>query len=143
VSLVQRMTALNDRLQGLPIRFGVPQFRPVVIRKKVLEPGALIPTVSYLPLSPTPQVSTVSPHYVGYKLDENLTLSKDDLVVKGVSRRYSYELLTEAVDVWLVDAIPNGSGYTGVECLPIWIQDSELLSWTVTLRRQVDRFLEG
>lgn len=138
-NLVQRMTALNDRLQSIPQRFGVPQYRAIAIRKKVIPEGQVVPVISYLLLKPNPQITNVSGRYIGLQIAQNVTLSADDLMVTGISRAYGYDLLTENVDVWLVDAKPDGNGgYTGVPHYCLYVKDSELLTWEATLTRQKD-----
>lgn len=139
MTLVNRMTALRDRLTAIPQRFGVPQYRPIAIRKQVIPTGELIPVVSWVLLDPNPKVETVPANYIGLKVAQNVTISKDDLMVTGISREHSYADLTEDVDVWLVDAVSDGNGgFTGTPHYCLFVRDSKLLTWTATLTRQVD-----
>lgn len=135
-NLVTRMEKLRDRLTRIPVRFGIPQYRQVVLRKRELI--NLIPNIYYLVIEPMPKVTNVNPNYVGHRVANNVEIAHDDLSIEGVSRQYTYEQLTENVDAWLIDAVQSGSEWTGTVCHPLHVSDRSLLTWDVTLRIFVD-----
>lgn len=123
-TLVDRLRSVNDRLQVLPARLGVPQYAQVVLK---LED-------TYTVLTPQPLMLEIDPRRVGQFLANNVEIGADDLVLKGVSRAYSDDLLIEAT--YLLNATQDGAGkWTGTKAECLNLDRSRLLDYTVLVRR--------
>lgn len=138
MTLIARMTNLHDRLTGLPIRFGIPQHRPVVVVKEELPNGALFPALSYMLIDPLPTIQSVPLKLAGSVFSGQLVLSQDDLIVRGISRNLTREQLTQDVDIWLIDAQESGGVWSGLRCRCLHLDDSEPLTWKAILRREAE-----
>lgn len=122
-TLVDRLRAVNDRLGTLPSKFGDPTYQQVVL----LWDGTA--TV----LTPQPQVLEVDPRRVGQYLANNVEISPDDLIVKGISRSYPDRLLVEAT--YILNATQNAYGeWEGkrAECLNL--DRSQLMTYTALVK---------
>lgn len=124
MSLVEKLRDVNDRLQSIPDRLGVPQYSNVVIQTG---------TTQRL-MVPRPQVLSVDPGTVQRFLGASVELAVDDLKLVGVSRKYLEVELQRAI--FLIHATEVAQGiWTGVQTRPIWIDKTELLSYNIYLRR--------
>lgn len=122
-TLVSRLRAVNDRIGVLPSKLGVPQYQKVVL---LWEGQATV-------LTPQPQVLEVDPRRVGQYLANNVEISPDDLMVKGVSRAYPEQLLVEAT--YILNATQNAYGeWQGkrAECLNL--DRSQLMTYTALVK---------
>lgn len=125
MTLVQRLQRVNDRLQALPMRLGVPQFTIVV-----LQDG----TVQSL-MSPSPQVTQVEPRQVQAFLGLAVEVALDDLWLTGISRQYSEELLSKAIYIINAQEVVTGSNiYTGKQARCLYIDRTELLTYRALVR---------
>ena len=96
MSLIENMFALNARLTSIPIRFGVPQYKPVLIRHLELDSG-LTKQVTDTLLEPLPYVENVKPSLVNSPFGESIGLRNDDFKVSGIPRIYELEFLRQNV----------------------------------------------
>lgn len=122
-TLLDRLRAVNDRLGTLPAKFGVPTYQQVV----------LLWSGSATVLTPQPQVLEVDPRRVGQYLANNVEISPDDLMVKGISRAYPEQLLVEAT--YILNATQNAYGEwqgTRAECLNL--DRSQLMAYTALVK---------
>lgn len=122
-TLVDRLRAVNDRLGTLPAKFGDPNYQQVVL----LWEGTT--TV----LTPQPQVLEVDPRRVGQYLANNVEISPDDLIVKGISRGYPDRLLVEAT--YILNATQNAYGeWEGKRAECANLDRSQLMTYTALVK---------
>lgn len=136
-SLIQRMSQLSDRLQGLPERFGVPDYQHVVelVRRGDIPEGSYVPTEEKITLEPTPKVSQLSSKGTMAVLKDRAALGDGNVSLKyrvynvtGISAaQFSSE--EELQGEWIID---GKRGYVGLYV------ERELTGWKVMLRSPLD-----
>jgi len=150
MALIDNMIALNARLTAIPIRFGVPQYQPLLIRHITLGATATEPTIADTLIEPQPMIKNVSPNQVAYKFgDGALELREDDYMVTGIPRTYSREFLRDDVEWYaiaptIVDGVVQydeaGHPVGAERCKCIYVDDGKLLTWELVLRKLKDGF---
>lgn len=148
MSLVDRMVALNARLQSIPIRLGVPQHRGLLIRHVSLD-ADLLETPDDQLIEPKPYIQTVPTRLVGLELAGNITIAQDDFQITGIPRSYSLDFLQRNVSYYCIDpAIASGeilydskgNPASGIFCKLLSVSDRDLLTWGLILRKLRDHY---
>lgn len=144
MALVDRMVQLNARLTSIPIRFGVPQYRPVLVRHLSLDAGLNTVEADTL-LEPLPYVENVSPRLVSSEFGMNLKLREDDYKVSNIPRTYSADFFTQNVEFFAIDVTQDDSDNVIYDecnnpkdatlCKLAHLDSKELLTWTLILRK--------
>lgn len=156
MALVDRMVTLNARLQSIPIRLGVPQFRDLMVRHVELDQDLMGVRTDEL-LAPRPQVANVPTRLVGLGLaagrsqlsSGDIVIAQDDFQVTGIPRSYSLDYLQKDVEFYVInppivegsityDSRDNPAG--GIFCKLLTVRDNELLTWNLILRKMVDHY---
>lgn len=97
-SLITRMTSMAARLGSLPVRFGLPQYRRVI----------LVPFEGdSIELLPLPKVEQVGQRKIGQYLSPQVQITGQELVAT-VNRGYDIDVL-RSYD-WVIDADDEGNG---------------------------------
>ena len=145
MALIDNMIALNARLTAIPIRFGVPQYRPLLIRHVTLDATATEPTTTDTLITPQPMVQNVTPNLVGLQFgDSSVEIRNDDYSVTGIPRTYTREFLTNDVEFYAilesetVTYDDRGMPINAELCKCLHVGDRELLTWNLTLRKLKD-----
>jgi len=144
MTLIQDLQKLKDELIQLPEQLGMPQYRPVVIRK-LLDNGLFFDEM----LVPTPKVGKVSANDFGSSTDleflsgGTVDITAKDFLLKHVSRvRYTYEFLSEKVEYYIVDYEKKWEGnqqtVSGIRCKPVLVDESGTTSYKILLKRLAD-----
>lgn len=156
MALIDRMITLNAKLQSIPIRFGVPQYRSLLIRHVELDEDLLGIRSDSLIL-PKPQVANVPTRLVGLGLSAgrpgvssgDITVAQDDFQVTGIPRSYSLDFLQKDVEFYVIDPAISGGAIAydtrgnpsaGIFCRLLTVRDNELLTWSLLLRRMADHY---
>lgn len=156
MALIDRMVALNSRLQAIPIRLGVPQYRNLLIRHTVLGLDFLETSSDSL-FDPRPQIQTVPTRLVGLELGGGgafqatggITIAQDDFQVTGIPRSYSLDFLTKDVEFFVIDPAiaggeilydAQGNPAGGYFCKCLSVSDKDLLTWELLLRKVKDHY---
>lgn len=144
MSLIRELQKLKDNLIRLPEELGMPQYRPVAIRK-LHDSGLFYDEL----LTPTPKVGKVNNGDFGSSTTIELLsqgtieITAKDFLLKHVSRvRYTYEFLSEKLEYYIVDYCVVWHGtqqiLTGIRCKPLLVDDSGTTSYKVVLKRLAD-----
>lgn len=127
MTLISRMQSLNDRLQSLPERFGLPSVTSVVLVKDDL----------YTVMAPKPQQKQINPQKVGGFIGDNVEIMADDIWLTNVSRSYTIEQLSTST--WLLDATLEGDNWQGKRCKCLDVRTDDPLTYAVLVRSYEDR----
>jgi hypothetical protein len=151
MALIDRMSALNARLTAIPIRFGVPQHRDVLVRYKVLDDDYLTATVNDVLLEPKPIVQNVPQKLVGYSVGGQtgggIDVRADDFMLSNIPRSYSTDDFVKNVQFLVIDpeigddgnpALDVRGNPVGIICKVLHVSDRELLTWSLIVRKLVD-----
>jgi hypothetical protein len=156
MSLVDRMVVLNARLTSIPIRLGVKQHRNLLVRHACLYNGLLADFTDTL-LAPKPYIETVPERMIGLSLSGGgafnsglgVTIAQDDFLASNIPRSYSLEFLREGVQFFVIDPVLDEMGAAsldlkgnpeGITCKCVHIDDKDLLTWTLILRKVRDHY---
>jgi hypothetical protein len=160
MSLIDNMVALNARLTAIPVRLGLKQHRDLLIRHSRLHHGLLADFCDTV-LEPKPYIESVPQSMVGMELDGSqgqqsslgIRISKDDFLASNIPRSYSLEFLREGVEFFVIDPplddsdrpIYDGKGNPsgGIFCKCVHVDDRDLLTWTLILRKFRDHYTTG
>lgn len=127
MSLVSRLTKVNDRMQGLADKFGIPQFGNVV----------MVVNDTQTLLSPRPKViapdsgrhTVTRGDTIGY-LSPDVEINRDDRWLEGVSRNYPIELLEHAK--YILNAVLSPGGiWVGTNVQTKFIDRNRLLDYKI------------
>jgi hypothetical protein len=146
VPLIQKMTTLRARLSKIPVRFGVPSYRNVLIRHVELESDLTEHHTDEV--FANVKVTTVPPRYVGLSVggrNDGITIAQNDFKAE-IPREYSREFIEKDVLYFVIDP-PMVDGevlYSGNEpaggifCKLVTIDDKEDTLWILILRKVRD-----
>lgn len=149
MSLIDRMTALNARLVGIPIRLGVPQYRNLLVRHVFLDDDLLETSHEDTLFQPRPTIDSVPMRLVGLDLGRGITVEQSDFQIAGIPRSYSLDFLQANVGFYVVDPAQSVSGAIaydsrgnpqGTMCKLLHVDDQDLLTWTLLLRNFRDTY---
>lgn len=87
MALVDRLQKVSDKLMGLPSKFGDPRYIKV---------SAIHPAEGTQVLLPNPKVESIPSYMASRYLATGVEIANDDVLVSGVSRRYSMEYLKKS-----------------------------------------------
>lgn len=87
MALIDRLQKVNDRLSALPTKFGDPRYKPI---------SYVHPSLGTVLIVPNPKVETIPGYLAAKYMASGVEISKDDLLVSGVSRSYSFEVLRKS-----------------------------------------------
>lgn len=157
MSLIDRMIGLKARLQGIPERMGVPQYRSLLIRHTILDDD-LLPSHTDTLIQPKPWIQSVPTRLVGFEIagasGGSISINADDYQVKEVPRSYAKDFFEKDVSLVVIDpalaidpttgaaeVLYNSQGEPagGIYCKILTVRDDELLSWSLLLREYSDR----
>lgn len=146
-SLNDRLVGIRSRIKHLPSRFELPNYREVIIRKKIKStlPNGMISStyVDYL-IEPNPKVK----HIVIQ--DVNRMPGKDiPIRTTSTNNTFNYEIKVvrstpaeelEDVSYIIIDPIFNENNQTigGIICTLEFINDSNILDWVLIAQREID-----
>jgi hypothetical protein len=156
MSLIDRMVALNARLTSIPVRFGVPQYRSLLIRHVSLDED-LIESFTDVLIQPKPYVETVPTRLVGlpvgsggaFQASGGITIAQDDFQISGLPRSYSLDFFQKDVEFVVIDPAiaadeilydANGNPAAGIFCKILTVIDKDLLTWSLIARRVNDHY---
>lgn len=144
-NLVQKMGTLRDRLSSIPIKFGVPQYKSLIVRQRIKDNE-----YQDIEIKPYPKIISISPSSSrvssASRRDASLQISQNDYKITGVSRKlYSLEsFIGDNVLLLIIDAVLSDdrkSIIRGIVCeRPMQVDDKGLLTWTFTTREKPDEF---
>lgn len=123
MSLIERLTLVNARLQALPDRLGVPFYETVVLVK---------PDGTQEVLVPRPSVKQVSPREATNFLGSAVEVFSDDVWLEGIPRTYSEDTLKRSR--FLLKALPSGNTWVGTKAELVYLDRLDLLSFRVLVR---------
>lgn len=123
MSLIERLTIVNARLQALPDGLGVPFYQDVVL----VRPDG----VQEL-LTPRPRVMQVTPRDQTAFLGSAVEVFPDDLWLEGIPRTYPEETLKRSR--FLLKAQSDGVIWTGTKAELLWLDRKDLLSFRLLVR---------
>lgn len=140
MTLIQQLQKLKDNLIVLPEQLGMPQYRPVAIRK-LHESGLFYDEI----LTPTPKVSNISEFNSEIELlsQGTIEISSRDFFLKHVSRvRYDFDFLDKNLEFYIVDYCVEWQEsqqiIKGIRCKPLLIDESGTTSYKIVLKRLAD-----
>lgn len=148
-TLIERMTALNARLQSIPVRLGVPQHRDLLIRHVALDDDLLATSYTDTLFEPKPFIDSVPMRLVGLDVGKGIIIEQSDFKVAGIPRSYSLNFLQVDVGFYVVDPVRDVSGAIaydskgnpqGTICKLLHVDDQDMLTWTLLLRGFRDRY---
>lgn len=154
MSLIDRMVALNARLTSIPERFGVPQYRSILIRHIELD-ESLIESFTDTLLNPKPFVQTVPTRLVGlpvggaFQASGGITIAQDDFQITNIPRSYSLDFFQKDVEYLVIDPAiaadeilydTQGNPAGGIFCKILTVRDKDLLTWSLIARRVNDHY---
>jgi hypothetical protein len=128
----------------LPNRFGVPQYREVVIRSKTQtydqQSGLYVDTVTDNLVTPNPKISTIRPSLVGMEVNETVTLSQNDWELKIV--RNMDILGMNAIDYIIIDPVLNSANQVvgGQKVEILYINQNKITDWLLVVRKSKDSY---
>lgn len=129
MALIDRLRNVKDRLGVLPTRFGDPRHIQVVMVK---------PDGTQVLITPNPKVTEVDPRLVSsYIAVDSVKVAVDDLLMEGISRSYNLTDLQQSR--FLLNAVWNGTIWTGKKAEVSMIDTSAMLDYKVVVRLSRNR----
>lgn len=126
MTLINRLQLLNQRLQTLPARLGVPQYLPVTVQQ-----GS-----TFIPLG-TVKVSQVTERDVINWGNAGVDITLEDVVIT-VPRTFSYDTIRRGV--YLINASENSPGtWLGVRTIVKHVDTNDVLNYTVLAVKNTPR----
>lgn len=101
MTLVQRLTKLHARLNGLHTKFGEYQYLPVVVHHKCKHDQDI--RSSFHLIQPNPRVENVSTRFVGTQVSQSIYINANDVQVTEVIRTESIDWFRENVEYYCID----------------------------------------
>lgn len=146
MALIQRMTALQVRLNKIPVRLGVPSFQSLLIRHGELDDDLLVENHTD-EVFENIKITSVPPRYVGLSVGSGangISIAQNDFKAV-IPRTYSREFLEKDVLFFVVNP-PMAEGEViynpntqepagGIFCRLVMIDDLKDTVWTVILRQ--------
>lgn len=87
MALIDRLQKVNDRLMALPTKFGDPRYVQVSL---------IHPALGTIAIAPNPKVDSIPSYMASRYLASGVEIAMDDVLVSGVSRTYSQEVLKKS-----------------------------------------------
>ena len=143
-SLVGRMTLLKAKLTNIPVRFGHPLYREMVIRTKtqeILPNGLVNNTLEDLYVNPIPKVKNVTWKMVGMELADNIYVGKNDYITEIV-RTVDIPITYDDIEFIILDPKFDEQNRVidGLKTKVIHISENDVLDWVLTLRLYKDSY---
>jgi hypothetical protein len=124
MTLVSRLIPVNNRMSRLADRLGIPQYADVVLK---LDSGV------FVPITPRPLVKSLSKGNVIQFQANTVTINKDDLWIEGVPQTYDPDVLANCIII--VDAVPLGQGYVGLNTKCEYIDRNDTLTFKILVKK--------
>lgn len=140
-ALIAQMIDLRDMAASIAAAFGEQSVRSLIIRRKVVPAGQVMPITTYLEIQPNPVITLAMPSLRNV-FGGDITIEADDFSVEGISRRYTMEELVGTATGYIVDGILDESKtqlISGIECDFVGIRTMNSLCWHLLLRRKPDK----
>lgn len=135
MSLISDLQLLKDKLIVIPHDLGMPQYRELVIRKKIN--NYQLQDVFF---SPVPKVVNVNDRQISELISkETVQVNLEDYYVKHISRvKYDRYFLTQNVDMFILDYSNNAGNITGIRCRLLFLDEARTTSYEMYLKRLSD-----
>jgi hypothetical protein len=107
MKLVQKLTAVQARLQQLHEKFGEEQYKRIIVCKSNNDPLSGEVETSYTLLEPLPRVEFVKQSLIGFEISRNIIIQAKDLMVSEVMRTYSADFFVKDVQYFCIEPAFN------------------------------------
>jgi hypothetical protein len=124
MSLVSRLIPVSNRMSALADRLGIPQYNDVVLK---LDNG------TFEVLTPRPLVKSLSKGNIIQFQANTVTINREDLWIEGVPQTYDDVMLSNCIII--VNAVPAGSGYVGINTKAEYIDKNDTLTWRILVKK--------